>query len=323
MDIKVLEDFVHLTGSRSFVETALARNVSQSALSRRISALEEWVGARLFDRATYPISLTEPGEQILPMAIRIIEAAEEIRAAASSGNPDKEKSISMLVLSSLVAPVFMPLMAEFKAQGEDWNIRLSDTEPNFANNVKIFVEGKSDFLITFWSQSVAEMALIRNNAYHPIMKEKVLLVTRRNESGDPVWTLRDDCTVPYFSYSAASFLGQAVRSRFEQHAAMLTPVWENSLVIMLKSMVMTGEGVAWLPLSNIRAELASGLLMAIGGPETEIDIDIRIYRGISLPPYARRFWKSLGALLEAPQWAAQYTATAPEAAAAERGQRLN
>lgn len=57
MDLKHLEDFVSLCDTRSFSRSAAARNVTQSAFSRRIQALETWLGAALIDRSTYPTSL--------------------------------------------------------------------------------------------------------------------------------------------------------------------------------------------------------------------------------------------------------------------------
>lgn len=298
MDIRVIEDFAHLASSRSFTETANARNISQSALSRRISSLEEWAGARLFDRSIQPVALTEAGEQILPMAIRIVEFANEIRAVGTAEISQKQHTIGMVVLSALVTPVFMPLMADLKDRGEDWDVKLADTESNYANIVKFFVDGKADFLITFWGSNVNEMALLRNNASYKLKDEKIVLVSRPGPDGDPLWSLENRSRVPFFSYSAGSFLGQAVRPLVEGLGDKLNPVWENSMVVMLKSMVMTGEGVALLPLGSVKAELDSGQLVRVGGAETEVDIEIRILRAISLPPYARRFWKSLGEMLE-------------------------
>ncbi|WP_198943933.1 LysR family transcriptional regulator [Acetobacter sp. DsW_54] len=46
MDIKWLEDFVTLSRLQSFSRAAEERHVTQSAFSRRIQALETWVGCR-------------------------------------------------------------------------------------------------------------------------------------------------------------------------------------------------------------------------------------------------------------------------------------
>ena len=50
VDQKLLEDFLSLCRHRSFSHAAQERNVTQPAFSRRIRALEEWLGVVLFDR---------------------------------------------------------------------------------------------------------------------------------------------------------------------------------------------------------------------------------------------------------------------------------
>src|ERR1700712_5604335 len=61
MEIKWIEDFVALAQYQSFSRAAEIRNVTQSGFSRRIQALEQWVGADLVDRSSYPPTLTRSG----------------------------------------------------------------------------------------------------------------------------------------------------------------------------------------------------------------------------------------------------------------------
>ncbi|MDI6837448.1 MAG: LysR family transcriptional regulator, partial [Rhizobiaceae bacterium] len=58
MESRWLEDFLSLVDTRNFSRSAEARYTTQPAFSRRIKSLEDWVGAKLFDRTTQPISLT-------------------------------------------------------------------------------------------------------------------------------------------------------------------------------------------------------------------------------------------------------------------------
>ena len=55
-----------------------------------------------------------------------------------------------------------------------------------------------------------------------------------------------------------------------------------------------GRGLAWLPESNIREELASGALVIAGGDEWQIPVEIRLFRSREpLPPMAEEFWSLL------------------------------
>lgn len=60
MQIKWLDDLLAIAEWKNFSRAAEVRCVTQSALSRRIRSLEEWVGVELVDRATYPVQLTPP-----------------------------------------------------------------------------------------------------------------------------------------------------------------------------------------------------------------------------------------------------------------------
>ena len=72
MEIKWLEDFLCLVDTRNFSRSAEVRATTQPAFSRRIKGLEEWIGARLFDRSKQPISLTPAGEKFRPIAEEVL-----------------------------------------------------------------------------------------------------------------------------------------------------------------------------------------------------------------------------------------------------------
>ncbi|WP_141291090.1 LysR family transcriptional regulator, partial [Ideonella azotifigens] len=62
MNFLWLEDFLALSASGNFSRAAEERHMTQPAFSRRVRALEEWLGVVLFDRSTQPATLTETGE---------------------------------------------------------------------------------------------------------------------------------------------------------------------------------------------------------------------------------------------------------------------
>ena len=62
MELIWLEDYLALAETLNFSRAAEARHVTQPAFSRRIRALENWVGADLFARTTHGVALTPAGE---------------------------------------------------------------------------------------------------------------------------------------------------------------------------------------------------------------------------------------------------------------------
>ncbi len=72
MEFAWLEDFLALVDSGNFSRAAELRHVTQPAFSRRIRALEDWVGADLFERDSHPVTLTEAGHRFRPVVEELL-----------------------------------------------------------------------------------------------------------------------------------------------------------------------------------------------------------------------------------------------------------
>lgn len=107
MEIKWLKDFLVLCSEGNFRIAARQRNVSQPAFSRRIQALEAWIGAPLIDRSCQPSQLTEVGRLFLPVAQRITDLAEAAKEDVLALTLEDKERIRFSTLSSL-AQVFLP-----------------------------------------------------------------------------------------------------------------------------------------------------------------------------------------------------------------------
>ncbi|KAM3095779.1 LysR family transcriptional regulator [Phormidesmis sp. 146-35] len=72
-----LEVFVQVVNSGNFARAAAALEINPSAISRRISQLEDQLGVRLFNRTTRSLSLTEVGERYFNRCLSILAELEE------------------------------------------------------------------------------------------------------------------------------------------------------------------------------------------------------------------------------------------------------
>ena len=73
--------FVRVAEARSFSAVAREMGTTQPAVSRQVAALEEHLGARLIQRTTRSLALTEDGRDLLGHARRVLDSVEEAEAA--------------------------------------------------------------------------------------------------------------------------------------------------------------------------------------------------------------------------------------------------
>ncbi len=76
MEIRQLRYFINVAETRSFSEASRQCFLSQSAISQQIKLLEEELGTQLFLRSTHVVSLTEAGEELLPLARQALKSFE-------------------------------------------------------------------------------------------------------------------------------------------------------------------------------------------------------------------------------------------------------
>lgn len=83
MDTQALAAFTEIADSGSFTQAALALHLSQPAISKRITTLEQQIGQSLFDRIGRRVRLTDAGRALLPYARKALQDIEDGRRALS------------------------------------------------------------------------------------------------------------------------------------------------------------------------------------------------------------------------------------------------
>jgi len=81
--VSALRTFLRVAETGSFSGAALDLGLTQPAVSRQVSSLEEHYSIRLFHRSTNALSLTVEGEQMIPMALKVVEAVDALGETAS------------------------------------------------------------------------------------------------------------------------------------------------------------------------------------------------------------------------------------------------
>lgn len=78
MELRVLRYFLMVAKEQSFTKAAEQLNITQPTLSRQLAALEDELGAKLFNRGGHSITLTNEGLLLKRQALEIVDLEEKI-----------------------------------------------------------------------------------------------------------------------------------------------------------------------------------------------------------------------------------------------------
>ncbi|MFC8372633.1 LysR family transcriptional regulator [Streptomyces sp. NPDC057238] len=87
LDPRLLRAFVTVAEELHFTRAATRLYVAQQALSRDVRRLERDLGSELFVRTTRQVTLTADGERLLPYARAVLQAQDDLLAAAGQARP--------------------------------------------------------------------------------------------------------------------------------------------------------------------------------------------------------------------------------------------
>lgn len=78
LTVQQLRCFVAVADERQFTRAAENLNVAQPSLSSQINRLEQALGVELFHRTVRPVTLTDAGHELLPLARRVLASVNDV-----------------------------------------------------------------------------------------------------------------------------------------------------------------------------------------------------------------------------------------------------
>lgn len=281
MELKWLEDFLCLVKTGSFSRASEERNVTQPALSRRIRALETWLGVTLIDRSSYPISLTPQGSQFLPYAQEIIKSSYAIRDDFRVATDPRSNTVRIVTLHTLSIHFLPDYVLRLAQTRRDARAGVVPSVQGIAQHFEALTSGVAHLLVTYRHEALGanlvnptevEERQIGTDTLLPVVSQRF---AQQHKLSD-VRAAKE--ALPYLAYSEFSFSGKVVAPMSALVARRLQPVYENNLSESLKALVLKDAGLAWLPELAIRQELARGELVRVGDGPLLAELQIVVYR---------------------------------------------
>jgi LysR family transcriptional regulator, benzoate and cis,cis-muconate-responsive activator of ben and cat genes len=129
VELRQLRYFNALATDLSFTKAAKGLNVSQPPLSFQIAQLEEELGARLFDRTSRRVALTQAGKALQPHARAILARIDEARSHVARVASGLEGRVQIGLASSHFMGPFPRFINEFRKLKPRVELALHEMKP--------------------------------------------------------------------------------------------------------------------------------------------------------------------------------------------------
>lgn len=282
MEMEWLQDFVILADTGSFSHAAEQRNISQSAFSRRIQALENWLGTTLVDRHTHPVSLTDAGLQLVGTSNQIIRSIYQMRDDYGYREFTRLSTLTIGAADHLAihfAPSWLkkitPILGERK-------IQLVTGLKAGLGFVDQLLQQNLDFLLAYGGSVRSENGESGHFESIRLGEDLLIPVCMVDLANEKLFVLPSsvETPLPVISYMPGSAMSNLINrvSIRRKRPIHLQAVIETGSAETIKSFVLEGFGMAWLPHMAISEELRNGSLAEIGKGHYRIPFTIELFR---------------------------------------------
>ncbi|WP_341704382.1 LysR family transcriptional regulator [Ferrovibrio sp.] len=125
--LRQLRAFCEVAQSGGFTQAARRMHLTQSAVSMLIRQLETDIGLALFDRVKRAVRLTETGQQLLPIAQRILGDLREVVDGAADLRALRRGTLRLAVPQMLACSWLPPVLAQYRGLYPEIAVTVTDT----------------------------------------------------------------------------------------------------------------------------------------------------------------------------------------------------
>ncbi|WP_254118992.1 LysR family transcriptional regulator [Bacillus sp. FJAT-29790] len=257
MEIRHFVTFKKVIETGSFTQAAEHLGYTQSTVTSHIQALEEHLGGPLFDRMGRKVRLTEIGKKLLPYTQEILDIYGKIESVTINGKEIRGE-IKIAAPESLTVYRLEPILREYREKFPHVSISLSNAP--CSDNKKAIVDGRADVAFVMLPQFEDSDLVI-----HPLMNEPIVLV------GSPECSLNilpgnyenqklSECFIT--NEKEGSY--QRIFGEFLSNSGIVpSNIMELWSIEAIKRSVMSGLGIAYLPIMTVQEEIKAGKLKMI------------------------------------------------------------
>jgi DNA-binding transcriptional LysR family regulator len=249
--------FARVVDQGSFASAAREMNLSPAVVTRLVADLEEHLGARLINRTTRRLALTDTGELYLERVRHILTEVEEAEALATAATAEPRGHLRVLCSPAFAVHQLAKLLPSFRAAYPRVTVELSVPGPvetvdeNF--DVSILTEGRRPLDGSYIARRLArsEVVLCAAPEY----------LDRRGRPQHPNDLVGHENMVPPFIRELTFLAGRAGPAGIEDATESLTLAPGRSVLSTIHTDTMYAAALAGLGITGLPSFVAEEALL--------------------------------------------------------------
>ena len=283
--------FLEICRLGSFARAAETVHLSPSGLSMLVKELEEQMGARLFDRNTRSIALTDAGRRVRPVAERIVEELRVLATTIEGSETAVRARLDIAATPMMSASLLPRVLCEFAAAHPGIRVQLDDVDVSTVRSRVL--EGRADMGFGFFVRPA--VGLVRQ----PLCQFRLMRISppqaRRKRVGmgaSQPWTSL--ASLPLVSLPSDNPIQVLIEKQLASVGRSHEERPRANLLGTLLGMVEAGIGHAVMPSFAMNECLRRGLGVALlVEPAIHLDLFLVTRRGTRQKPAALAFASTL------------------------------
>jgi DNA-binding transcriptional LysR family regulator len=275
--LQLIRTFLAVADSRSFSAAAARLRMSRASVTKQIAALESTLKARLFDRTTHAVNLTDAGVALLADGARLLDEFDALKLNLRSAKSAPSGTIRIGTPPSFGTFHLVPAIEAFRSAYPDIRIALTNDDGSLD-----IVKSGLDLSIRI-SHAMRDASTISRllTRVPQVLVASPSYLERRGTPKAPKDLPRHNCLV--HSVKSPTGIWQFRRDGDALRVRVSGSLWCN-FGEAIRSTALLGAGISMHPTYMVDDDIASGRLRLVLPEYVPTSLDIRaIYAGRDLP----------------------------------------
>lgn len=252
LELRHLRTLIALREAGNLSRAAQLLNLTQSALSHQLKALEHYYGVPLFERKSSPPVFGMAGQRLLRLAEQVLPLVEDAELDLRRLVAGSAGQLRIAVECHTCFDWLMPAMDAFRARWPD--VELDIASGFHADPVGLLHQGRAELAV------VSEVDAGETGVQvHPLFSFEILaLLPKGHALLDKPWLEATDFAAqPLITYPVPDEMLDLVR-RVLQPAGVSPPRRTSELTVAILQLVASGRGLSALPAWAVESYLKRG-----------------------------------------------------------------